>query len=236
LDLTIATESSKQELTASADPAAAFVPRPHPSAQPVVLEAAEGTMDPESKFCVERSCDPIALATIAQPGVTITIKGPRQMGKSSLLMRVIDTAMKAGKQAAFLDFQLFDQVGEYWQEGRGNPLSCTRYMQNHILKEVCGPLVLAMDEVDRMFEAPYRSHFFSMLRGWHNNRALPLLRIWKQFDLALVTATEPYHLIANLNQSPFNVGEVIPLSDFTAVQLGDLNQRHGSPFTPAQEH
>jgi hypothetical protein len=74
-----------------------------------------------------------------------------------------------------------------------------------------------------------------MLRGWHNNRALPLLRIWKQFDLALVTATEPYHLIANLNQSPFNVGEVILLSDFTAAQLSDLNQRHGSPLKPDQE-
>jgi hypothetical protein len=108
-------------------------------------------------------------------------------------------------------------------------------MQNHVLKQVGGPLLLAMDEVDRMFEAPYRSDFFSMLRGWHNNRALPLMRIWKQFDLALVTATEPYHLIANLNQSPFNVGEVIPLTDFTAAQLGDLNQRHGSPLTPTQE-
>jgi hypothetical protein len=184
--LSIATESSKQQLTATADPAAAAVPRPHPSAQPVRLEAAEGTMDPESRFYVERSSDPIALMAIAQTGVTITIKGPRQMGKSSLLMRVIDTAMKGGKQVAFLDFQLFDQevlnsadlfyrqfcsalteqlgiqdrVGEYWQEGRGNPLSCTRYMQNHILKEVGGPLVLAMDEVDRMFDANYRSDFF----------------------------------------------------------------------------
>lgn len=259
--LSIARESSKQQLIAAADPSGAAVPRPHPSAQPVRLEAAEGTMDPESGFYVERSADQVALAAIAEAGVTITIKGPRQMGKSSLLMRVIDRAMKAGKQVAYLDFQLFDQevldsadkfyrqfssaltealnisdrVDEHWQEGRGNPLSCTRYMQNHVLKEVGGPLVLAMDEVDRMFDAGYRSDFFSMLRGWHNNRALPMLRIWKQFDLALVTATEPYHLIANLNQSPFNVGEVILLSDFTAAQLSVLNQRHGSPLRLDQE-
>jgi hypothetical protein len=218
-------------------------------------------MDPESKFYVERGSDAIALKTIQQQGVTLTIKGPRQMGKSSLLMRAIDAAMKAGKQVAFLDFQLFDQevlgsadtfyrqfctglteqlgipdrIAAYWQEGSGNIQRCTRYMQNHVLKEVDGPLVLAMDEVDRMFDAEYRSDFFSMLRNWHNNRALPMFRIWKQFDLALVTATEPYHLIANLNQSPFNVGEVILLTDFTPEQMSDLNQRHGSPLTPTQE-
>jgi hypothetical protein len=61
------------------------------------------------------------------------------------------------------------------------------------------------------------------------------MRIWRNLDLALVTATEPYHLIENLNQSPFNVGEVITLTDFTPDQVANLNQRHGSPFEPAQE-
>ena len=246
--------------------AAPTIPRPQPSAQPVffqpiVLEPAEGTMDPESQLYVERDCDAIAQATIQRQGVTLTIKGPRQMGKSSLLMQAIDAAMKVGKQVVFLDFQLFDQdvlsaadtfypqfcrsmteqlnlpdrVAEYWQESSGNIQRCTRYMQTHVLKEVGGPLVLAMDEVDRMFDADYRSDFFSMLRSWHNNRALPMSRIWKQFDLALVTATEPYHLIANLNQSPFNVGEVLLLSDFTSAQVTDLNQRHGNPLTPTEE-
>ena len=55
--------------------------------------------------------------------------------------------------------------------------------------------------------------------------------IWKQLDLTLVTSTEPYQLIENLNQSPFNVGEVIDLSDFTLAEVAELNQRHRSPFT-----
>lgn len=261
--LSIDSDSTKRQLTVvSVSPEAeTAIPQPRPSAQPISLEPAEGTMDPESKFYVERDSDAIALKTIQQQGVTLTIKGPRQMGKSSLLMRAIDTAMKAGKQVAFLDFQLFDQeilrsantfyhqfcmslteqlgipdrLTEHWQDGSGNIQRCTRYMQNHILKEVGGPLVLAMDEVDRMFDSEYRSDFFSMLRSWHNNRALPMFRIWKQFDLALVTATEPYHLIANLHQSPFNVGEVILLTDFNAEQVHDLNWRHGSPLTAVQE-
>jgi hypothetical protein len=72
-----------------------------------------------------------------------------------------------------------------------------------------------------------------MLRSWHNSRQTA--SIWKQLDLALVTSTEPYQLIENLNQSPFNVGEVIELIDFTAAHVADLNHRHGSPLKPDEE-
>ena len=51
----------------------------------------------------------MALDHIRQPGQTLTIKGPRQMGKSSLLMRTVKAGMDAGKSVALLDFQL---VGE----------------------------------------------------------------------------------------------------------------------------
>ena len=218
-------------------------------------------MDPESQFYVARSADAIALNAIPKKGVTITIKGPRQMGKSSLLIQVVDAAMNADKRVAFLDFQLLDtttlsdadaffrqfctwltdqvelpnRVEDYWSEGFGNNQRCTRYVQSYVLKELGAPLLLAMDEVDRMFETHFQSDFFSMLRSWHNSRALPTTRIWRNLDLALVTATEPYHLIENLNQSPFNVGEVITLTDFTLEQVAELNRRHGSPLTSAQE-
>ncbi|MBW4476040.1 MAG: AAA-like domain-containing protein [Tolypothrix brevis GSE-NOS-MK-07-07A] len=256
--LSISTEQSKADLLQISPQAS--LPRPSPSAQPVPLEMPEGTMDSESEFYIERPQDAIAIATIGRRGVTLTIKGPRQMGKSSLLIRVIDAAMKVGKHVAFLDFQLFDQntltnadifyqqfctvlteqlgipnrTEELWQQAVGNNQRCNRYMESYLLKELGGSLLLAMDEVDRMFDAEFRSDFFGMLRSWHNNRALPTKRIWKQFDLALVTATEPYHLIANLNQSPFNVGEVLLLDDFTPEQVADLNHRHGLPLTQLQ--
>jgi hypothetical protein len=100
------------------------------------------------------------------------------------------------------------------------------------LKELAGPLVLAMDEVESIFDTDFRSDFFAMLRNWHNSRATK--PIWKQLDLTLVTSTEPYQLVENLNQSPFNVGEVIDLADFTPEQVADLNRRHGSPLTSGE--
>jgi DNA-binding CsgD family transcriptional regulator len=234
-------------------------PAPLPSAQPPRLELPEGTMDPQSLFYIERVTDRVALETIRRQGVTITIKGPRQMGKSSLLVRVQEAALAAGKQVAFLDFQLFDKaalnepdlffrqfcewltdelgldsrVEEFWQVPLGNSQRTTRYLQRYLLKELGKPLVLAMDEVEITFDSSFRSDFFGMLRSWHNSRQTNSL--WKQLDLVLVTSTEPYQLIENLNQSPFNVGEVIELEDFTAAQVTELNRRHGNPFSNHEE-
>ncbi|NJN87098.1 MAG: toll-Interleukin receptor, partial [Leptolyngbyaceae cyanobacterium SL_7_1] len=68
-------------------------------------------MNPESQFYVARSSDAIALSTIERSnGVTITIKDPRQMGKSSLLIRAKARAEALGKRVAYLDFQLFDRA------------------------------------------------------------------------------------------------------------------------------
>jgi hypothetical protein len=45
----------------------------------------------------------------------------------------------------------------------------------------------------------------------------------------LVISTEPYLLIDDIHQSPFNVGLHLSLTDFDESQVRDLNQRHGSP-------
>jgi hypothetical protein len=235
------------------------LPSPFPAAQPATLELPEGTMDPQSAFYVVRRSDEIALETIGRQGVTITMKGPRQMGKSSLLLRTMAAATTGGKRVAFLDFQLFERaalahadrffrqfcallthklkmeerVEEYWSLDLGNSQCCTLYVSDYLLQESSRPLVLAMDEVESIFDTDFRSDFFSMLRSWHNSRAFE--PIWKQIDLMLVTSTEPYQLIENLNQSPFNVGEVIDLADFTPEQVADLNRRHSAPFAPHEE-
>ncbi len=231
------------------------LPEPLAAAQLPSLETPEGTMDPHSAFYVRRPEDELARKAIARQGVTITIKGPRQMGKSSLLVRMMNTATRAGKQVVFLDFQLFNQsalsdadtffrqfcvwltfklklknrVDEYWQWPLGNSQCCTLYMEDCILREMSQPLVLAMDEVERIFDTDFRSDFFSMLRSWHNDRAND--PIWKKLDLALVTSTEPYQLIENLNQSPFNVGEIFELRDFSPEQVAVLNDKHGAPLS-----
>lgn len=234
-------------------------PKIRQRSQLIPLEALNergGTMDLLSPFYVERLADSIAFQTIEKiGGVTITIKGSRQIGKSSLLMRTLARAKEVGKQVVYLDFQILEQsilqdtdrfyrhfcnwlteelnleqqLNDCRQPPLSNNLYCSRYVERQLLPSLTSPLVLAIDKVERVFGATFQSDFFAMLRGWHNKRASNS-SIWRQLDLVLVTSMEPYQLIDNLNLSPFNVGEIIDLADFTDNQVAELNQRHNSPL------
>ncbi|MGB0384130.1 MAG: AAA-like domain-containing protein [Ardenticatenaceae bacterium] len=231
---------------------------PTPVALPSALEHPEGALAPDSAFYMERDADRRACAAIARQGVTITIKGARQMGKSSLLQRLSQMAHQMGKRFVSLDCHLLhgtmsdedtffrhfcdiltykmgqkNRVADYWALPFSNMLRCTEYVGQELLPNLAQPCVLALDGADYLFDMPFRSAFFAMLRTWHNNRGID--RIWRQLDLVVVTSTEPYYFIENLHQSPFNVGEVIDLQDFTPAQVSELNRRHGSPLSAKEE-
>jgi AAA-like domain/TIR domain len=236
---------------------AVALPMPSPAAHLGHMEMPEGTMSAESAFYIKRAGDQSGLAAIAGQGVTIIIKGSRQVGKSSLLIRIADAAGRMEKKVVFLDFQQFgtlppnadtffqqfcsvltsevggeNRVAEYWKMPLPNPFRCTELLRRHLLPNLNQPLLLAMDEVDTIFETDFRTEFFGMLRSWHNYRAIR--PIWRGVDLVLVTSTEPYYFIDNLKQSPFNVGEVIELEHFTLEQVAELNQRYGEPLSSTQ--
>lgn len=220
----------------------------------------EGTMSYHSPLYIKRESDDEAISALREiVGVTITIKGPRQMGKSSLLNRLLAEARTKNMRTAFIDFQLVenmaienaqvfykqfcgllswefeieDHTDEYWGLPLGHVQKTTNYIQKYLMKELTDvQILLAMDEVERMFASPFRSDFFSMLRSWHNNRARG--GDWTRFNMALVTSTEPYQFISDLNQSPFNVGQVVELVDFTLDQVAHLNDRHRKPLTAQQ--
>jgi hypothetical protein len=238
----------------SANPRASLLGQPRGP-----LEAPEGTISPESPFYVERLADGVAADEQQHAGYTLTIQAPRQMGKSSLLGRVMERAQQAGKQVAFVDFQGFgaaelaDPQALYYQfcylvedalgldseldKHWGAPLpplqKATRFMERRILP-VCkaGGLLLALDEADALLGAQTSSDFFGMLRSWHNMRALR--PAWKLFALAQVISTEPHMLIENLSQSPFNVGTNLRLEDFTLDEAGRMNASHGAALSAGE--
>jgi hypothetical protein len=217
-----------------------------------------GPIPDDSKFFVERDSDRQAIGLIQQfGGVTVTIKGPSQMGKSSLLARMLASARAIDKRPVFLDFagwgnearskpeiffrqfassigdklDLEDKTEEHWARPIPDPQRCSRYFSKHILTNLetqNTSLVLALDEVDSMLASTFRNDFFGMLRAWTVERAVDPL--WKRLDLILITSSEPYDLIGDLYQSPFNVGTTIELENFTLAQLGELNQRYQSPL------
>jgi hypothetical protein len=119
-----------------------------------------------------------------------------------------------------------------WSSRLGLQDRLTSFMEEEILPNVQqGQLVLALDEADRLMKLSFASDFFGLLRVWHNSRADSDL--WGRLNLVLVISTEPYLLIRDLNQSPFNVGLTLNLKDFNAAQVTDLNARHGAPVKEA---
>ncbi len=123
-----------------------------------------------------------------------------------------------------LELNIRDRIHDFWKQPIGSKISCKTYLQDYVFQQIDTPLVLACDEVDRVFHYPEVSQgFFGLLRSCHeeaNNRD-----IWKKLRLVVVHSTENYGPL-DINHSPFNVGEAIELTEFTPTQVKDLAQRH----------
>ncbi|MEH2462691.1 AAA-like domain-containing protein [Nostoc sp.] len=229
---------------------------PLPVAEP---ELPEGQVDLVSEFYIEHPpIESRCYEAILKPGSLIRIKAPRQMGKTSLMARILHQASQQDYLTVPLSFQLADgkvfadldkflqwfcasvgrrlrlpnKLADYWDAIFGSKDNCTAYFEEYLLPEINQPLALGLDEVDRIFQHPeIAADFFGLLRAWHEdakNRD-----IWKKLRLVVVHSTEVY-IPMNINQSPFNVGLPIELPEFNDQQVLDLAQRHGLSWSFTQ--
>src|SRR6185369_1030163 len=118
-------------------------------------------------------------------------------------------------------------VNQIWRDKSGPQDKLVKVMEEYVLPKSDRQIILAIDEADRLLGFPFHSDFFSLMRAWHNNRAIDLQ--WNKLNVAMVIATEPYLLISDPDQSPFNVGIKLNLVDFSREQVAELNRRHGNP-------
>ena len=81
------------------------------SVTPLPLEYPSGPVALNSPFYIERPpIEKLAFAEITRPGCVIRIKGSRQTGKSSLILRIIDRAVSYRYHIANIDFQLVEEA------------------------------------------------------------------------------------------------------------------------------
>ncbi len=228
------------------------------------LRAPGGAVKVRDRFYVERRGDRLLNRQLDQPtGTTTTIRAARQMGKSSLLVRGMHHARQQRAQIAYIDLQGTDnryltaldpflrhiaelivrrlrldlaEVDRAWQGSFGPKDTITYFMEDYVLQASEQPLVLALDEVDLLVRSDSRLHteFFSLLRSWHNNRATDFDGLWDKLSIVMAISTEPYLLIEDVHQSPFNVGLKIFLEDFDPTQVYELNWKHGAPVKSQQ--
>ncbi len=196
---------------------------------------------------------------INKPGALVRIKAPREMGKTSLLLRILDYAKSLGYCTVSLNLEQVDQsilsdlnqflrclcaniahqlqikprLDEYWDEDLGSKISCTSYFQEYLLEQIDTPFVLALDELNHIFEHPQvAKDFLPLLRSWYEEaKTLP---IWQKFRLIVVHSTEIY-VPLQLNHSPFNVGLPIQLNYFNLEEVQQLAQKYELNWSDGKE-
>ena len=231
------------------------VSAPLPNFDPrILLEAPTGAVKLKSQFYIEREGDDDLRRQVLGDGTTTTIRAPRQMGKTSLLVRGVQDSRKVGQQVVYVDFQRVNEtylssldgllryvademalrlnldpaaVDRAWTSSRGPQDKLNAFLERQVLPAAETPILLAIDEADRLLNVPYKTDFFGLLRAWDSNRAYD--ELWQHLNIVLVISTHPHLLITDVSQSPFNVGLRIQLSDFGPAQVAELNRRHGSP-------
>lgn len=222
---------------------------PTPSAMSVPYPS--GSVPLDSPYYLERPLvEHKVFDEIKKAGALVRIKGPKEMGKTSLLLRALASASDQGYKTVSLNLEQVDEVilnnlnrflrwlcatvtlqlnleprlDDYWDEDIGSKVSCTLYFRNHVLEQLDTPLVLALDEVNYIFEHPeVAKDVLPLLRSWYEEaKRQPA---WQKLRLIVVHSTEIY-VPLQLKQSPFNVGLPIELGNFTLEEVHQMAQRY----------
>ena len=224
------------------------------------LPFPEGSVPPDSPLYQSRdNTEHICYETVRQPGSLIRIKAPKLMGKTSLMIAVLAHARSHNYQTVYLDFNnvdrsivtdldkflrwlcvvvgkqlgLANQLNDYWDtEILGSNGNCTAYFEEYLLPAIDCPVVLGLDEVDRLFlHKTIIEDFFGMLRSWHEKGKIS--PIWQNLRLIMAHSTEVY-ISLDLNQSPFNAGVPIELLEFNAKEIENLATLHQLDWTATE--
>lgn len=218
------------------------------------LEYPNGLVPLNSHFYIEHNgIQSLCYETLVEPGSLIRIKAPKLMGKTSLLIRIRFAAENQNYRAFYLDLggvekavlsnldtflrwfcgkvsdelNLNNRVNDAWNTDiLGSNDNCTAYFNKYILAQIDSPVVLILDEVDRLFLPENQEmvqDFFGMLRSWHEKGKFN--DTWKKLRLVLAHSTEAY-IPLDIHQSPFNAGVPVELEEFNQQQVEDLAQLH----------
>ncbi len=211
-----------------------------------------GPLPLDSSLYIERPpIEQITYDELCRDGCLLRIKAPRRMGKSSLLRRLTWQAQQHGYHIVTLDFQeaneellnnaelflqwfcryitqalqLEDMLETFWIPEMGSKVNCKNYMETCILGVLQRPLLLTLNELNRLFEFPKIARdVLPMLRFWHEQSKEHVL--WQKLRLVLVYSTDVYAPL-QLKKSPLNVGTPIRLPPFTFEQTQILSFRYG---------
>ena len=208
----------------------------------------EGSVPMDSPLYLEREgVDQLCDDMITRSGALLRIKAPKQMGKTSLITRILAHGKINQYKTVYIDLKSVERsiisnldrflrwlcviagrqlelencLKDYWDtEILGSNDNCTVYFEEYLLAEIDCPLILALDNIDRLFaHNEVVEDVLGMLRSWHEKGKTT--HRWRQLRLILAHSTESY-IPLDINQSPFNAGVPIELLEFNIEQIVNL--------------
>jgi hypothetical protein len=215
----------------------------------------------ESRYYIVRPTDAAFTAALARQDSIVLVKGPRQVGKTSLLVRGADEARASGARVVSTDLQKLNKAqldtieGFYlacarsiadplglevapeatWDARRGANDNFERFLRRNVLGGAGERLVWCIDEVDRLFGCPFRDEVFGLFRSWHNEAGAG-----PRWPLVAPDAGDRVcHRGAPVHHRPEPVPlqrrHRLTLEDFTLEQFAELNRRYGGPLGGLEE-
>lgn len=210
-----------------------------------------GTLDRDAPSYLPRRADE-DLYRALRSGNFCYVLTPRQMGKSSLMVRTAARIRAEGGIAAVLDLTeigqnltveqwykgLLNIIGEdlgfeddltdVWREHRdlGPMQRWMKAVREVVLARTTGAVVIFIDEIDAVRSLPFSTdEFFAGIRELYNKRA-------EHEDLGRLTfcllgVAAPSDLIRDTRTTPFNIGQRVELDDFTLADAAPLSQGLG---------
>jgi Leucine-rich repeat (LRR) protein len=199
-----------------------------------------GALSPQRDIYIERPEDP-AFFDLLLSSEYVNVLSPRQMGKSSLMVRTIGKLRANGVRIANLDvaadlagtdqadkwflglvreitrkLQIQFDVSTWWREHEDDALGqrLRRFFREVLLEQVPAPtrIVVFLDEIDNTLSYPFTDSLFTAIRGMYNERSLD--SNYERIAFCLIGVATPDELIKDRRSTSYNVGRTLPLRDF----------------------
>ena len=213
---------------------------------------AGGTLRASAPSYVLRPADE-ELFEMAVQGAFCYVLTPRQMGKSSLMIRTAKRLGEQGIRAGIVDLtqigakvtveqwylgllsqlrrslKLETDYAEWWSahSALGEVQRFTDFLREVVLTEIKERVVIFIDEIDSTLQLDFRDDFFAAIRAMYNARAETA--DFGRLSFVLLGVASPPDLIRDLTRTPFNIGQAIALKEFSradaAVLQGELEKQ-----------
>ena len=170
------------------------------------------------------------------------VLGPRAIGKSSLMARVVQELRAEGQRVAVVDLDQIAARGESAEAGRwyyGIAYRIVRQLrlkfdlqswwQQHsallgeqrlaeffwdvVLTNTTAPIAIFIDDIERTVDLPFAGQLFTAIRGCYTNRTTE--PDFARLNFAVLGEATPADLCPDPSLSPFELGRAVNLDDFS---------------------